>query len=58
MKQYVKLFGSSSNDTLTDEINTYLKENNCKIISTQLAMSSSFPNYKTILIVCEEIEEC
>jgi len=56
MKQYVKLFGSSSNDTLTDEINTYLEENNCKIISTQLAMSSSFPNYKTILVVFEENE--
>jgi len=58
MKQYVKLFGSTSNDTLTDEINAYLEENNCKIISTQLAMSSSFPNYKTILITFEEIEEC
>ena len=58
MKQYVKLFGSTSNDTLTDEINAYLEENNCKIISTQLAMSSGFPNYKTILIVFEEIEEC
>lgn len=58
MNQYVKLFDSSSNDMLTDEINTFLKENNCKIISTQLAMSFSFSNYKTILIVCEEIEEC
>lgn len=56
MKQYVKLFGSSSNDTLTSEINTYLEENNCKIVSTQLAMSSNFPNYKTILIIFEEIE--
>lgn len=58
MKQYVKLFSSSSNDELTNEINTYLEENNCKIISTQLAMSSSFPNYKTVLIIFEEIEEC
>jgi hypothetical protein len=58
MKQYIKLFSSSSNDELTNEINTYLEENNCKIISTQLAMSSNFPNYKTVLIIFEEIEEC
>lgn len=56
MKQYIKLFGSTGNDTLTSEINTYLEENNCKIVSAQLAMSSDFPNYKTILIIFEEIE--
>ena len=56
MKQYIEIFSSSSDEVLTSEINTYLEENNCRIVSTQLAMSSSNPYYKTILIVFEEVE--
>jgi len=56
MKQYVEMFSGTDNDELTSEINTYLEENNCKIISTQLTMCPSYPYYKTILIVFEEVE--
>ena len=60
MKQYIKIFSSSSDEVLTSEINTYLEQHNCKIVSTQLAMGGSgyYSYCKTILIVFEEIEEC
>jgi len=58
MKQHVKMFSGIHDDELTDEINIYLEENNYKIVSAQFEMSSSFPNYKTILVIFEEIKEC
>ena len=58
MKQYVEMFSGTDRDELTSEINTYLEENNCKIVSTQLTMSSGYSYCKTILIVFEEIEAC
>ena len=57
MKQYVKMFSNSSDEVLTSDINTYLEQHNCKIVSTQLAIGGSgYSHCKTVLIIFEEIE--